>query len=67
MNPRTYSLTAAVIFTVMAALQLARALLGWPVVVTTPWGIMAIPLWPNWMACAAMLVLAGLGYKASRS
>jgi hypothetical protein len=67
MNSRRYSLVAAVIFAVMAALQLARALLGWPVAVTTPWGVMAIPLWPNWMACAAMLFLAWLGYKAARS
>ena len=41
MNPRRYSLIAAVIFAVMAALQLARAVLGWPVAVTTPWGMWA--------------------------
>jgi hypothetical protein len=67
MGPRRFSLVAAVIFAVMSALQLARALLGWPIAVTTPWGILAFPLWPNWIAFAAMLILAWLGYRASRS
>jgi len=65
MSPRRYSLIAAIIFAVMAALQLARALLGWPVAVTTPWGTMHVPLWPNWIACGVMLWLAWLGFKAS--
>jgi len=67
MNPRRYSLIAAVIFAVIAVLQLARAVLGWPVAVTTPWGTMMIPLWPNWIACAVAIFLAWLGYNASRS
>ena len=66
MTCRGYSLMAAVIFATMAVLQLARGIVGWPVDVTTPWGILAIPLWPNWLACAVLLYLAWLGFTASR-
>jgi hypothetical protein len=67
MSPRHYSVLAAVLFAVIAALQLARAVLGWPVALTTPWGTMMMPLWPNWIAFAVAAVLAWLGFKASRS
>jgi hypothetical protein len=45
MNPRRYALIAAIVFAVIAVLQLARAVLGWPIAVTTPWGTLMIPLW----------------------
>ena len=48
MNPRRYSLIVAIIFAVIAVLQLARAVLAWPIAVTTPWGTRMIPLWLNW-------------------
>ena len=67
MNPRRYSLVAAIIFAVIAVLQLARAVLGWPVAVTTPWGTLMVPLWLNWIACAVAIFLAWLGYTAARS
>jgi hypothetical protein len=67
MTSRRYSLMAAVIFAIMAVLQLSRGILGWPVDVTTPWGIIAVPLWPNWLAWAVMLYLAWLGFTAARS
>ena len=38
MNPQRYAVVAAIIFAVIAVLQLARAVLGWPIAVTTPWG-----------------------------
>ena len=41
MNPRRYALIAAIIFSVIAILQLARAVVGWPIAVTTPWGTLA--------------------------
>lgn len=67
MTPRRYALIVAIIFAVIAVLQLARAVLGWPVGVTTPWGILMIPVWPSWIACAVAIFLAWLGYTASRS
>ena len=68
MNPQRYALIVAIIFAAIAVLQLARAVLGWPVAVTTPWGtLMIIPVWLNWIACAAAILLAWLGYTASRS
>jgi hypothetical protein len=67
MDSRRYSFMVAIIFLVLAALQLARAVLGWPVAVTTPWGTLMIPLWPNWVACGVMLLMAWLGFRASRS
>ena len=48
MNPRRYSLIVAIIFAVIAVLQLARAVLAWPIAETTPWGTRMIPLWLNW-------------------
>jgi hypothetical protein len=44
-----------------------NVLLGWPVAVTTPWGTLMIPVRLNWIACAAAILLAWLGYIASRS
>jgi hypothetical protein len=38
MNPQRYALIVAIVFAAIAVLQLARAVLGWPVAVTTPWG-----------------------------
>ena len=67
MTSRSYALLAAVIFAVVAVLQLMRALVGWPIMVDTAWGPIAIPLWPNWVAFIAFAFLAWLGFTASRS
>lgn len=67
MTARSYALLAAVIFAIIAVLQLMRALLGWPIMVETGWGPMSVPLWPNWVAFAAFGLLAWLGFTASRS
>jgi hypothetical protein len=67
MTSHRYSIMAAVIFAILAVLQLARGILGSPVDVTTPWGILAVPLWPNWLACAVLLYLAWLGFTAALS
>ena len=42
MNPQRYGLIVAIVFAAIAVLQLARAVLGWPVAVTTPWGTLMI-------------------------
>jgi hypothetical protein len=54
MKPQRYALIVAIVFAVIAILQLARAVLGGPVAVTTPWGTLMI------IACAAAILLAWL-------
>ena len=63
MTAKSYSRLAALIFVVVAALQLIRAVSGWPVTVgaTT-----SIPLWASWVACVIADVLAWIGFDASR-
>ena len=67
MNPQRYALIVAIVFAGLAVLQLARAVLGWSIAVTTPWGTLMIPVWLSWIACAAAILLARFGYTASRS
>jgi len=62
MTAENYSRLAGLIFAIVAALQLTRALSGWPVTV----GTISIPLWASWVACIIAAVLAWLGYDASR-
>jgi hypothetical protein len=57
-----YSLLSAFIFTLVAVLQLVRALNGWPVTV----GTTSIPLWASWVACVVAAILAWLGFAASQ-
>jgi hypothetical protein len=60
MTPRNFSLTAAIIFAVIALMQLARAVFGWPVTVDT----YTVPLWPSWVAFFIAAGLAYFGWKA---
>lgn len=62
MSPRNYSLLAALIFALVALLQLTRAVGGWPVTL----GTISIPLWASWVAFIVAAVLAWLGFQASR-
>jgi hypothetical protein len=57
-----YSLLSAFIFTLVAVLQLVRALKAWPVTV----GTTSIPLWASWVACVVAAILAWLGFAASQ-
>src|SRR5262245_66595790 len=52
MTGKNYSRLAALIFTVVATLQLIRAVGGWPGATTS------IPLWASWVACVIAWVLA---------
>jgi len=63
MTAKSYSRLAALIFAVVAVLQVIRAVSGWPVTVgaTT-----SIPLWASWVACIIAGVLAWVGFDASR-
>lgn len=63
MNIVDYARLAAVIFAIIAVLQLLRAILGWPVTVDAT----SIPVWASWIACVVAAVLAWLGFSASRT
>ena len=62
MTAKSYSLLAAVIFTIVAVLQLTRAVSGWEGTV----GTAVMPVWPSWIAALAAGVLAWLGFTAAR-
>ena len=62
MTARNFCLLAAVIFGIIAILQLARALSGWPVTI----GDNTIPGWLSWIAAIVAAGLAWLGYQSSR-
>jgi hypothetical protein len=58
-----YSRLAAVVFAIVAVLQLARAVAGWPVTV----GATTMPVWPSWVAFVVAAGLAWLGFTARRA
>ena len=55
MTPRNFSLTAAIIFALIAFAQLVRIIFGWPVTIDA----YAVPLWFSWVA---FIVAAGVSY-----
>ena len=61
MAPTDYSVLAAVIFTIVAVLQLARAIFGTEVKI----GNALIPVWASWIAFLVASLLAWLGYTAA--
>jgi hypothetical protein len=64
MTAKNYSRLAALIFAIVAVLQLVRAVSGWPVTVGTT---ISIPLWASWIACVVAAGVAWLGFDASRA
>ena len=64
MTAKNFSLLAALIFAIVAVLQLARAVSGAPVTVGTT---LSIPVWGSWIACVVAATLAWLGFNASRA
>jgi hypothetical protein len=58
-----YSLLSASIFSLVAVLQLVRALKAWPDTV----GATSIPVWVSWVACVIAGILAWLGFAASQA
>lgn len=62
MSAKSYSLLAAAIFTIVAVLQLSRALMGWQVMV----GSHTMPVWPSWVAFLVAGTLAWLGFSVAR-
>jgi hypothetical protein len=63
MSASSYARLAAVIFAIIALLQLLRAVAGWPVTI----GGSKMPIWPSWVAFVVAAVLAWLGFSASRA
>jgi hypothetical protein len=61
MTATGYSQLAALIFTVVALLQVARAYSGLPITI----GQTSIPIWASWVAFAVAAILAALGFTAS--
>ena len=58
-----FSLLAAVIFAIVAILQLARALSGAPITIGTTF---SVPVWASWIACIIAAALAWIGFGAAR-
>ena len=54
MTAKNYALRAALVFSVIAALQLLRSIAGWPINVGTTF---SVPVWASWIAS---VVAAGL-------
>jgi hypothetical protein len=61
MTAKNYCRLAAAIFTIVAVLQLARAVLGWDVTIAT----FVLPIWASWIAFVVAGVLAWLGFSAT--
>jgi hypothetical protein len=64
MTAENFSRLAALIFAIVAVLQLARAVSGLPISVGTT---ISIPLWASWIACVIAAGLAWVGFDASRA
>ena len=60
MSARNFSVTAAIVFAVIALVQLARAIFGWPVTIDT----YVVPLWFSWIAFIVATGLSYFGWKA---
>lgn len=63
MTARNFSLLSAVIFTIIALVQLSRAIGGWEVTL----GGTVMPIWPSWVVAIVAGALAWLGYGAART
>ena len=61
MTATQYSLLAALIFSLVAVLQIVRAVAGLRITI----GRAIIPIWVSWVACGVAVILAWLGYSAS--
>ena len=59
---KPFTLIAALVFGLVALLQMLRLFLGWPVVVNG----FAIPLWASAVACLVAAVLAVMVWREAR-
>ena len=61
MTAKSFSGLVAAIFMLVALVQLARAALGWPVLVNG----YDIPVWASWIAFVIASLLSFLGFRAA--
>jgi hypothetical protein len=61
MSARTFCLLAAILFAIMALVQLSRPLMEWSVMLNGH----ELPTWPNWIAFFVFGVLSVLGFTAA--
>ncbi len=61
MSARTFCLLAAILFAIMALVQLSRPLMEWSVMLNGH----ELPMWPNWLAFFVFGVLSILGFTAA--
>jgi hypothetical protein len=61
-DAKRFSLLAAAIFAIIAALQFVRALSAWPITLDT----LAVPVWASWVAAVAFSLLAWFRFSASK-
>ena len=59
MDHKTFSVTAGVIFALVALVHLLRIYMGWPVVI----GNWEVPMWLSWVG---LIVAGGLSYFGLR-
>ena len=62
MTPRTYSLIAGIIFSLVALLHALRLLRGWHVVI----GDLSLPVWVSWLGIVIAGYLAYQGFRLGR-
>ena len=67
MTAEGYATLAAVVFAIIAIVQLLRAALGWSITVGVSGSSVSIPVWLSWIAFVVLALLAWLGFAASRS
>jgi hypothetical protein len=60
MTVKSYCTLAAAVFALIALLQLARVVLGWPVMVSGH----NVPLWMSWVAFGVAGALSVIGWRA---
>jgi len=62
MSQKTFTYTAGVVFSLVAALHALRLLLGWDAVI----GGWTVPIWLSWVALAAAGYLAFTAFSSKR-
>jgi hypothetical protein len=64
MTATSYSRLAAMVFAIIAILQLTRAFGAWPPIMV---GTTTVPIWASWVACVVAATFAWMGFRASRA
>jgi hypothetical protein len=61
MTAKSYCILSAAVFALIALLQLTRAVMGWPVTVSSH----DVPLWASGIAFVVAVVLSAIGWRAA--